>query len=145
MAQRDEWNFFDSGKWYPSATFGVTMNIPIFSSGTRASKLKQAKLVFDQINVQENQLKNQLNLQYINARNNFSNQYKVYVNKENNRKVAEKIYRKTTEKYSQGLASSLDILNTHNQFLTAESEFLTASLSYLEAGEELKKVLSKSY
>lgn len=145
QAQREEWNFFNSGKWYPSSTLGITMSIPIFSSGTRASKLKQAKIAFDQINVQESELKNQLKLQYRNARNNYLNSYKLYSNKNKNRKVAEKIYSRTLEKYELGLASSLDILNTHNQFLTAESDYINASQSFLQAGEELKKVLAKSY
>lgn len=145
QAQRDTWNFFNSGKWYPSSTLGITMSIPIFSSGTRAAKLKQAKIAFDQINVQESELKNQLNLQYTNARNNYLNSYKLYTNKNKNRRVAEKIYAKTLEKFKMGLASSLDILNTHNQFLTAESDYITASQSFLLAGEELKKVLAKSY
>ncbi|PLX02302.1 MAG: hypothetical protein C0595_11370 [Marinilabiliales bacterium] len=145
QAQRDTWNFFNSGKWYPSSTLGITMNIPIFSSGTRASKLKQAKIAFEQINVQEDELKNQLNLQYRNARNNYLNSYKLYTNKNKNRRVAEKIYKKTLEKFTLGLASSLDILNTHNQFLNAESDYITASQSFLQAGEELKKVLAKSY
>jgi outer membrane protein TolC len=144
QAQRETWDFFNSkGKWYSSSVFGVTMNIPILSSGTRSAKLKQAKIAFEQISIQQNQLENQLHLQFSNMRNEYLNSYKVYQNKDKNRKIAKKIFLKTTEKYKQGLASSLDILNTHNQFLKAESDFLTASQKFLQSGEDLKKILTK--
>ena len=120
------------------------MKIPIFSSGMRSAKLKQARLVVEQMEIMENQLENQLTLQFTNFRTEYLNSYKVYVNKDKNRKIAEKIYLKTTEKYKQGMASSLDILNTHNQFLNAERDYLAASQAFLQAGEELKKILTKT-
>ncbi len=147
QAQRDVWNFFvfdDNHKWYNSSALGVNLSIPIFSSGMRSSKLKQARLVVEQMEIMENQLEDQLNLQYDNLRTEYINTYKVYVNKNKNRKIAEKIYLKTTEKYKQGLASSLDILNTHNQFLNAERDYLSASQAFLQSGEELKKILTET-
>ena len=147
QAQRDVWNFFvfdEDHKWYNSSTLGISMKIPIFSSGMRSAKLKQARLVVEQMEIMEDQLENQLTLQFTNFRTEYLNSYKVYVNKDKNRKIAEKIYLKTTEKYKQGMASSLDILNTHNQFLNAERDYLTASQAFLQAGEELKKILTKT-
>ncbi len=147
QAQREVWNFFvfdENHKWYGSSTMGISMKIPIFSSGMRSSKLKQAKLIVEQMDIMENQLEDQLTLQYDNLRTEYINTYKVYINKDKNRKIAEKIYLKTTEKYKQGLASSLDILNTHNQFLNAERDYLAASQAFLRSGEELKKILTKT-
>ena len=144
QAQRDTWDFFDSGQWYSSSALGVTMNIPVFSSGKRSSKLKQAKIAYEQIEIMEDQLENQLGLQYDNARSEYLNSFKVFKNKDKNRIIAEKIYMKTREKYIQGLASSLDILNTHNQFLNAERDYLNASQAFLQAGEDLKRLLTKT-
>jgi len=147
QAQRDVWNFFvfdDNHKWYGSSTLGISMKIPIFSSGMRSSKLKQAKLVVEQMDIMQDQLESRLSLQYNNFKTEYLNAYKVYINKDKNRKIAEKIYLKTTEKYKQGMAGSLDILNTHNQFLSAERDYLTASQAFLRAGEDLKKILTKT-
>lgn len=144
QAQRDTWNFFDSEQWYSSSALGLTMNIPIFSSGLRSSKLKQAKIAYEQIEIMEDKLENQLSLQYVNAKSEYLNSFKVYKNKDKNRTIAEKIYKKTREKYIQGLASSLDILNTHNQFLNAERDYLNASQAFLQSGEELKRLLTKT-
>jgi len=143
QAQRDEWDFFNSGSWYSSSALGVSMNIPIFSSGQRRSKVKMAQIAYDQIGVMEKQLSSSLNLQYDAAKNEYMNAYRVYENKQASRKTAEKIYRKTTQKYIEGMATSLDILNTHNQFLTTENDYINSALLLLKTGEELEKILTK--
>lgn len=144
QAQRESWNFFSNdGVWYSSSAFGVKMQIPIFSSGQRRSKVKMAQIAYDQIGVMEKQLISSLNLQYDAARNEYLNAYRVYENKQKNRKIAEKIYNKTTQKYVEGMATSLDILNTHNQFLNAERDYINSALSLLKTGEELEKILTK--
>ncbi len=144
QAQRDSWNFFDNkGVWYSSSALGIKMQIPIFSSGQRRSKVKMAQIAYDQIGIMEKQLVTSLNLQYDAARNEYLNAYRVYENKQKNRKTAEKIYNKTTQKYVEGMASSLDLLNTHNQFLNAENAYINSALSLLKTGEDLEKILTK--
>jgi outer membrane protein TolC len=144
QAQRDEWNFFSNdGGWYSSSVFGVKMLIPVFSSGKRSSKVKQARIAYEQVTVMEQQLTSQLNLQYDAAINEYMNAYRVFENKQVSRKTAEKIYNKTTQKYIEGMSTSLDILNTHNQFLNAENEYNNSALLLLKTGEELEKILTK--
>ncbi len=144
QAQREEWNFFDSkGVWYASSVFGVSMQIPVFSSGERRSKVKQAQIAYNQVEVLQEQLESQLNLQYDAAINEYMNAYRVFENKQKNKITAEKIYNKTTQKYVEGMASSLDLLNTHNQFLDAENQYINSALAVLQKGEELEKILAK--
>jgi len=144
-AQRNSWDFFDSkGRWYASSVFGVSLQLPIWSSGQRKAKVEQAKIVFDQINIRERQLITSLNLQYQTARNEYLNAYAVYKNKEKARKVAEKIFMKTSVKFGEGMASSLDILNTQTQYLNAERDYINAAAGLLKAGEDLKMLLTKS-
>ncbi|MAZ94023.1 MAG: hypothetical protein CMF58_06335 [Lentimicrobiaceae bacterium] len=143
QAQRDEWNFFNGGKWYSSSALGVTMNVPVFSSGMRRSKVKQAQIAYEKLGVTQQQLESQLNLQFDAAKNEYMNAYRVYLNKQKNRKTAERIYNVTTIKYVEGLATSLDILNTHTQFLNAENDYINSALSLLKTGEELEKILAK--
>ncbi|MBN2615299.1 MAG: TolC family protein [Bacteroidales bacterium] len=144
QAQRDVWNFFNAGKWYQSAIVGVTMHIPIFSSGQRKAKLNEARLNFEKMQVMEKETGKQLNIQYKTLIDNYENARKVYNNKDQNRKVAEKIYRKTTEKFKEGMASSLDLLNTHNQFLSAESDYVNAEFDLLQSAEKLQTLLTKA-
>jgi outer membrane protein TolC len=144
-AQRQSWNFFDpNGAWYASSVFGVSLQVPIWSSGERQAKVKRAKIAFEQVEVMEDQLITTLKLQYQTALNEYFNALRVYDNKDKARKVAEKIFNKTSIKFSEGMASSLDILNTQNQYLTAEQDYITSASALLKAGEELRKLLTKS-
>ncbi len=144
-AQRNTWDFFSSeGKWFQSGALGITLEVPVFSSGQRKAKVKQAKIAFEQVEISEKQLITTLNLQYQTAQNEYMNAYRVYQNKEKARKVAEKIFMKTSIKFSEGMASSLDILNTQTQYLNAERDYINASAGLLKAGETLKKLLTKS-
>lgn len=144
-AQTDSWTFLNvDQRWYASSVFGISLKVPIWSSGERAARVKQAKIAFDQIEVRQDQLINQLNLQYKASLNEYINAYSVYQNKEKAKRVAEKIFSKTSVKFTEGLASSLDILNTQTQFLSAEQDYINASLTLLKAGQELDKLLTKS-
>ncbi|MBC8319916.1 MAG: TolC family protein [Bacteroidetes bacterium] len=144
QAQREVWDFFnENGTWYSSSALGINMKIPVFSSGQRRSKVKQATITYNQMEVMEIQLVSQLKLQYDAAKNEYMNAYLVFENKRKNRKTAEKIYNKTTQKYVEGMASSLDLLNTHNQFLDAENQYINSALTLLKTGEELEKILTK--
>ena len=143
-AQRDQWNFFSTNeKWYFSSFWGLTLNIPILSGGMRSAKVEQAKIAFEQITISEKQLKTRLQLQFQSAQSDYINALLVLQNKEKNRKVAEKIYNKTRTKYLNGMAGSLDILNTHTQYMNAENDYVTASLNFLNAAEALETLLIK--
>lgn len=142
-AMRSDYNFFDKDEpWYPTTVWGFEMNIPIFSSGNRAAKLQQAKLQLKQINEIGNKLKSGLAIQVSTARNDFRNAYLIYKNKIDNLQLAETIYKKTEEKFSEGMSSSIDLLQMNNQFLNAESEYINAILTLLDNKLTLEKLLA---
>ena len=143
-AQRETWDFFEGGKWYPSSAFGVSLAVPIWSSGERRARVKQAQIEFEQMEVLEDQLITSLRLQYQAAYTEYYNAYTVFLNKDRARKVADKIFNTTSIKFREGMASSIDILNTQTQYLEAEQNFLDAALAMLKAGEELERLLTKA-
>ena len=144
-AQTNEWNYFITDqRWYASSVFGVSLQIPIWSSGERRAKVKQAMIAYEQIGVLEDQLRVSLDLQYQTALNEYFNALTVYKNREKSSKVAAKIFSTTSIKFSEGMASSLDILNTQNQFLNAEREYINAGRALLRTSQELERLLTKS-
>ncbi len=143
QAQRQAWDFFNQqGKWFGSAIFGINMNIPIFSSGQRYSKVKQAQFDYQITQVAEEQLKTTLQIQYETTLNDLRNALDNFENTRKNKAIAEKIFRRTGIKYREGMATSLDLLNTHNQFLNAESQFINASLQVLNKSVSLESLLA---
>ena len=74
QAQRNEFNFFgQSGKWFPTAVWGLEMKIPILSSGYRSSRVQAAKLNLEQVKVANEQLKTGLQIKVQTAKSEFNN------------------------------------------------------------------------
>lgn len=146
QAQRQNWDFFDAkGKWYSSSMLGVTMNIPLFSSGERYAKVRQAQFQFEKTRVAEEQVGTQLKLQYETSQSELKNALLTYHNTIKNRSVAEKIFLRTGIKYTEGIVSSLEYLNAHNQYLNAQSQYINASLNLLNKTASLESLLTSIY
>ena len=143
-AQRMEFNFLEAGQqWFKTSFFGFQMNIPVFSGGNRSSKVKQAQLRIDKIKVADQQLREGLELELITARADFNNAYLIHKNKVKSLSIAKKIYQKTTEKYKEGLSSSLDLSQSYNQFLEAEAQYIESIKDLLATKIKLNKLLTK--
>ncbi len=143
-AMRNEFDFFQGGDWFNNQMIGVTLNVPIFSSGNRSAKVQQAKLELEKLKVQENQLRQGLSLRVRTVKSEFNNAYLIYQNKKMAVSNAQKIYQKTEVKYRSGLVTSLDLSQTYNQYLTTEIEYLTSILELLNKKAELEKELTQA-
>ncbi len=145
MAMRNDFDFFNTSKpWYPSTFWGVEMNIPIWSSGTRSAKVQKAKLNLKNMNVMDDQLKNGLNIYVYTAKTDFTTAYLVYRNKKEKLELSDKINKTTEEKFKEGIASSLDLLQTQNQYLEADTEYTNSILDLLDKKLILEKYLTQS-
>ncbi|MFC2101583.1 TolC family protein [Bacteroidota bacterium] len=143
-AQRESWNFFDTKqKWFSSSSWGIQLNIPIWSSGGRKYAVDQAAINVDKMKVLDKQTRTSLNLQVETVRNDFNTAYLVFLNKQKSLHTASKIYEQTIIKYRQGLASSTDLNQKYNQFLISESEYTQAMFDLLKSNIRLSKLLEK--
>jgi len=144
MAMRNSFNFFDKDQqWFPSTVVGINIDIPVFFSGSRPAKIAQARINLQKARNQKKQVEDGLHLEMIQARSTFSDALDRKRSSEENVKLAKRIYDKTLEKYGKGMASSLELTQVHNQYLTAESDYTTAVVELLNAGIRLDKVLSR--
>ncbi|MBC8316180.1 MAG: TolC family protein [Bacteroidales bacterium] len=143
-AQRNSWNFFKSGEpWYGTINWGVSLYIPIWSSGNRKYKVDQARLEVDKMKVMDEKVRNSLKIQVETVRNDFMNSYLVFLNKKQSLKTAFKIYEQTVIKYRQGISSSTDLNQKYNQFLFSETEYTQALFDLLKSNIALSKLLEK--
>jgi outer membrane protein TolC len=141
-AQRPEWNFFDtSGKWYQNAMFGVSLSIPILSSGERMAKLRQSQISFRQTKVAEDQLSESLKLKHQRALNELINSWKNLENTDLNKTMAKRIFERTGVKFREGMAGSLELLNAHNQYLNSHSRYINSALTLLNKKLEVDEIL----
>lgn len=143
-AQRNEWSFFNTSEvWYPTVNFGVSLSIPVWSSGSRKYAVDQARLEFEKTKVTDEKMRVGLELQVATARTEFSNAYAIYQNKVKGFETSLKIYNKTMEKYKQGMAGSTDLNQRYQQFLAANNDYLQSIYAVLSQKIRLNKLLEK--
>lgn len=119
---------------------GVSLNIPIFSSGQRNVMVAQRKLELEKIRNSKNLATDGLRLEFINARNELRTSYEKYLNEQHNVELASKIYDKIQIKYKEGLSGSLDLTTAQNQYLAAQSNYFSAAYALLAAKNKLDKL-----
>lgn len=143
-AMRNEFNFLDSDKtWYPSTLWGIQMQIPVFSSGKRSSRVKQARLKLKKTNELQAKVKKGLLLEEKQARAELDYAFLVYKNNIKSKEYAKKIFRKTETKFLEGMTSSLELMQSHNQYLSAEGSYIKSVLELLNAKQKMIKLLEK--
>jgi outer membrane protein TolC len=144
-AMRDEFNFFKStdDSWFPSMIAGINITIPIFDSGIKAAKIQQAKYQLQKIKNNKHQVEKGLRLEYRQAKSEFTDALENARTNSDNVKLARKIYDKAAIKYKEGLISSLELIQMHNQYLNAESTHLQSKVDLLNAKTKLDVVLNR--
>jgi len=132
-----------NAKWFPTTVVGVQLNVPIFSSGIRHYKVQQAKLEIEKLSVNEKLVRQKLEIDLSKARSDFRNSFLIFKNRHKSLKHAKKIYNKTGIKYKNGMASSMNLLQAHNQFLSSEKDYLLSALEMLMKKAHLEKILTQ--
>lgn len=141
-AQRNEFNFFQSGEpWFLMSMTGVTMEVPIFSSGYRKSRVNQAKLDIEKIQNTKQQVAEGLRLSVSRLRLEFKSALENYLREKENVALSLEIYQKTLAKFSEGLATSIELTQQHNQFFDSERRYFQTALTLLNAKNSLDKAL----
>ena len=141
-AQRDTFTFFDMNEpWYLTSIAGLSMQVPIFSSGMRKHRVSQARLDLEKIRNTKLQVSEGLKLSASQARLDFRTVLENFMREKQNVQLSKNIYERTLVKYNEGLAGSLELTQQHNQFFDAERNYFQTVLSLLDARNRLDKVL----
>lgn len=142
-AQRNEFNFFDSKEtWFPTSIIGLTLNVPIWSSFERKSRVQQAEIGFQQSRLQLEQMEENLKLGIKQSRSNYDNALKTWANQKESMELAKSISHKTNIKYNEGVASSFELNVAETQLLEQQSLYIQAALDLLTAKQSLDKALN---
>jgi len=142
-AQRTEFNFFDSSQpWFPTSLLGFTLNVPIWSSFRRESKVQQSEIGLLQSDLILEQTRENLKLNVQVQRNNYQNALKVWDNQKSSVELAQRILDKTTIKYSEGVASSFELNVSQSQLLNEQTKYVRAAYDLLTAKQELDRALN---
>jgi outer membrane protein TolC len=122
---------------------GLSMSIPIVSSGMRIAKVGQAKIELDKAANMKEQEARRLTLIAQQAVFDYNTALQNYYNERENFKLSEKVLNKTTVKFTEGMVSSLDLSIINNQYLQAQLSYATAIQELLTKKVALDKAYNK--
>ncbi|MFO7922431.1 MAG: TolC family protein [Bacteroidales bacterium] len=126
----------------PNHVIGLNVSIPIFSSGLRQSRVRQARINLEVAENQKELLSEQLMIQEKQLRYNLNNAIEQYESQKANVGVAQRVFANIKLKYEQGLVSSLDLTTANNNYLQAENSYISAMMQLLDAQVEMDKLLN---
>jgi len=129
-------------KWFGSSLFGVSMNIPIFSSLGRNAATQRAEINLNKAKEDLTETEQKLKLQMASAKSDYQFSIEDYENKKQNLNLAERIERKNQTKFFEGIATSFDLRQAQIQLYTSQQEYLQAMLDVVNKKAELETVLN---
>ncbi|HDZ41448.1 MAG TPA: TolC family protein [Bacteroidetes bacterium] len=129
-------------RWFPYSMLGFQVSVPIFASGQRYSRIKKAQIDLEKARTNKSLVSDQLKLQEKQLRFNLINARDQYDTQKENVEVACRVYQSVENKYRQGVASSLDLTQAHNNYLQAENNYVSALMDLLQTKLALDKLLN---
>jgi len=143
-AYNNDFKFFDTTQnWYEQSLFGLNINIPIFSSFSRSARLKQAKLSYDNAQIEVKEKAKELKLKYDKARHEYEHSFKNYDIAKDNLNLSEKIARKEQIKYKEGVGNSFQLNQARMQLYQAQQQYLQSIIEIINKKVILENILGK--
>ena len=132
-------NFQD--RWFNYGNWGVNLNIPIFDGLRKHHTIQKSKLQLQQLENQAGFLKNQIDLEIVQARVNLQNSLETLEVQQENLDLAQEVFDVTKIKYQEGVGSNLEVTEAQNALQSAETNYYNSLYNALIAQVDLKKAL----
>lgn len=142
-ANSEDFTFFDKEQeWFQSSLLGFSLNIPIFSSGSRSASSQRAAIALEQAETELTQTEQTIRLELNAAKNNYQFAIENYENSKQNLALAERVENKNDIKFTEGLASSFELRQAQIQLYAAQQQYFQAMLEVINSKAELETILN---
>ena len=125
----------------PPNMIGASVSLPLFQSGTRAAKIKGAKIDYQKNLNSKMQAEDGLKVQYNQLCYDLVSAIESYNIQRENLDVTRRVFRNVSEKYTYGRASNLEVTNASTDILNAQSNYIQAVMSVVKAQVALENLL----
>lgn len=143
QAFSDSFTFFDNNqRWFQSSLFGISLNVPIFSSLGRTAKTAQAKIALETADLRLEETKQRLTLLAKRAKSDYQSSVDSYNTAKRNIALAERIEKKQRIKFFEGLSSSFDLLQAQNQLYSQQQNYIQSMLDVIAKKAALENALN---
>lgn len=127
----------------PPNLIGLTLNIPIWSSGKTWSDVKQAKITYNEFQNTIENTRDALLVQERQLRYNVTSNYETYEAQKLNLEVTERVFTNVSNKFEHGMASSLELTTASSDIISAQSSYISAVLNLVNAQIEFEQLLNR--
>lgn len=126
----------------PPNLLGISLSVPIFSSGSRYSAVQSAKRTYEkQLNTLAD-TQDAMEIQHRQLCYNLVSAQEDFQNQAQNVEVTQRVFDNIAKKYEYGHASSMDLTTSSTNLITAQSNYVKSLLEYVKASIELEKLLN---
>ena len=132
----------NSQKWFGASLFGVTLDIPVFSSFKRSASTQRARLNLEKSKSNLEDTTNKIKLEINTARSNYEFAVEDFEIKKNALNLSKNISIKNEIKFFEGLATSFDLSQAQRQLYMAQQDYLQSMLNILLKRVDLESLLN---
>jgi outer membrane protein len=141
---RDEFDYFDTSlPWFPIQLWGIQLNVPILSGGSKSKTIKKTEVEVKRMNDMLSMTKEAVQLEYNTATTELAFSKKRMTQAKSNLDLSKSILEKEEIKYREGLSNSFNITQRNQQVINAQSAYTNAAIAHMNAQTKLNKVLNK--
>jgi len=134
---------FNEYQWNPYSYVGLSLNIPIFSSGKRQNAVRQSKVQAAQLDIQRTDAERQLKIairQYLNA---METAMKSYASAEDALATAQKAYDIAVKSYNVGRSTLTDLNDAQLVLVQTQLTVCQAVHTFMTSKAELEQIIGK--
>ena len=137
-AYNDDFTFTEkSQQWYGRSAIGLSLSMPIFTSGAGQSRTDQAKLNVAKAKTQLKQVEEELLLQKASAHNEFTLALEEFLRSQESLEIAYRIERKNKVKFTEGVTGSFELRQAQLQLYELQNQHLNSMRDIITSKTEL--------
>lgn len=129
--------------FFPATLWGLKLNVPIISSGSRHHRAKQAELALEQVAVNREATAHRLRTETERARVQARTARDNYADAERNVLLARSIMERTAIKFTNGAATSFELVQERANDLAVQQAYVQRIVELLMARADLRKALDR--
>ena len=127
-----------SQQWYGRSAIGLSIRLPIFTSGAGQSRTDQAKLNVAKAKAQLEQVEEELLLQKASVHNQVTLAMEEFLRSQKSLEIAYRIERKNEIKYTEGVTGSFELRQAQLQLYELQNQHLNAMRDIINSKTELE-------
>jgi outer membrane protein TolC len=121
----NEFSFLEKDqKWFGSSIFGLSLELPIFSSFGRSARSQKAQITLEQSRTDLEETKARISLEIKSAINEYDLSIELYFTSKENLALSESIEKKNQLKYFEGITTSFELRQAQLQLYNSQNNYL---------------------